>query len=83
MTAVSKHHAGSATQDDPRVRCAACGHWSSVRSSLETAIPGLASLGSAFGASAADTRLCRRHDRLTSPRDGCRSFISRSSAAID
>jgi hypothetical protein len=62
--------------------CAACGYWSSARSSLEASIPGLVSLGSAFGASAADTRVCRWHDRLTSPRDGCPSFTSRSSAAI-
>ncbi|PMS34878.1 hypothetical protein [Trinickia symbiotica] len=63
--------------------CTACRYWSSARSSLEASIPGLTSLGSAFGASAADTRVCRLHDRLTAPRDGCRSFTSRSSAAID
>ncbi len=84
MTDVSREWecGGSAMRGDALVRCAECGYWSHARSSLEVAIPGLVSLGSAFGASAADTRVCRLHDRLTSPRDGCRSFVSRSSAAI-
>ncbi len=65
----------AAPPNEACARCADCGHWSSARSSLEVDIPGLVSLGSGFGASAADTRVCRVHDRLTSPRDQCRSFV--------
>jgi hypothetical protein len=68
----------AAPLNEAGARCAECGHWSSARSSLEVDIPGLVSLGSGFGASAADTRVCRVHDRLTSPRDRCRSFVRHS-----
>ncbi len=75
--------ANAAALHDACAHCARCAHWSIARSTLEAAVPGLASLGSAFGASAADTRMCRAHDRLTSPHDRCRSFVSFSSSAID
>jgi hypothetical protein len=68
----------AAPPNEACARCADCGHWSGARSSLEVDIPGLVSLGSGFGASAADTRVCRLHDRLTSPRDQCRSFVRHS-----
>ncbi|MFM0168962.1 hypothetical protein [Paraburkholderia sediminicola] len=41
---------------------------------MEQGIPGLAVFGSAFGASVADSRLCRLHDQLVSPRDSCAQF---------
>jgi hypothetical protein len=41
---------------------------------LEQSIPGLAIFGSAFGASVADSRLCRLHDQLVSPGDACPQF---------
>ncbi|MFM0295480.1 MULTISPECIES: hypothetical protein [Paraburkholderia] len=37
-------------------------------------MPGLSVLGSAFGASVADSRLCRLHDQLVSPADACPRF---------
>jgi hypothetical protein len=48
---------------------------------LEKRIPGLASFGSAYGASLGESRLCLRHDRLTMPRDRCIAFVAR--AAVD
>lgn len=55
-------------------RCADCRHREHDRAALERAVPGLAVFGSAFGASVGVSRLCRRHDRLTSPHDHCAAF---------
>jgi hypothetical protein len=54
--------------------CAGCRHRAENRDSLEQGIPGLAVFGSAFGASVADSRLCRLHDQLVSPGDSCAQF---------
>jgi hypothetical protein len=54
--------------------CAGCRHRAENRDSLEQGIPGLAVFGSGFGASVADSRLCRLHDQLVSPRDTCAHF---------
>jgi hypothetical protein len=54
--------------------CAGCRHRAENRDSLEQGIPGLAVFGSAFGASVADSRLCRLHDQLVSPGDTCAQF---------
>ncbi|WP_413737386.1 hypothetical protein ACL2XP_04605 [Sodalis sp. RH21] len=68
MTAAADNRSGR----DARCRhCRFCRH---DRASLESEIPGLAALGSAFGASLGDSRLCGRHDRLISPGDSCRDF---------
>ncbi len=56
-------------------RCAHCRFYLRDRAGTELAIPGLAMLGSAFGASIGDSRLCRHHDRLVSPGDHCPAFI--------
>jgi len=61
--------------------CGRCRHWADDRALLEKRIPGLASFGSAYGASLGDSRLCLRHDRLTMPRDRCIAFVAR--AAVD
>ncbi|CAM2138799.1 conserved protein of unknown function [Pararobbsia alpina] len=55
-------------------RCRDCVHRASDRAGLESLIPGLSSLGSAFGASVGESRLCRIHDRLVSPDDHCGQF---------
>ncbi|WP_175149708.1 hypothetical protein [Paraburkholderia ultramafica] len=55
-------------------RCASCRHRAEDRHSLEHGIPGLAVFGSGFGASVADSRLCRLHDQLVSPGDVCAQF---------
>jgi len=62
--------------DNPALpRCENCRFCLRDRDGTEQAIPGLAMLGSAFGASIGDSRLCRRHDRLVSPNDSCPAFI--------
>ncbi|WP_281291178.1 hypothetical protein [Paraburkholderia panacisoli] len=37
-------------------------------------MPGLTAFSSGFGASVADSRLCRLHDQLVSPGDVCARF---------
>jgi len=54
--------------------CAACRHRVEHRDALEERIPGLMTFSSGFGASVADSRLCRLHDQLVSPRDCCARF---------
>ncbi|WP_342030528.1 hypothetical protein [Paraburkholderia sp. SG-MS1] len=60
-------------------RCADCRHRAEDRHSLEQSIPGLAVFSSGFGASVADSRLCRLHDQLVSPGDVCAQFEPRPS----
>jgi hypothetical protein len=55
-------------------RCASCRYRAEDRHSLEQSIAGLAVFGSGFGASVADSRLCRLHDQFVSPRDTCVRF---------
>jgi hypothetical protein len=55
-------------------RCADCRHRAEDRQSLEQSIPGLVAFSSGFGASVADSRLCRLHDQLVSPGDVCAQF---------
>ncbi|AOJ10681.1 hypothetical protein [Burkholderia mayonis] len=55
-------------------RCVQCRHRDARRGGLEQAIAGLGALGSGYGSSVADSRLCRRHDRFVSPDDGCFAF---------
>ncbi|WP_413730317.1 hypothetical protein [Sodalis sp. RH22] len=43
---------------------------------MERKVPGLSALGSAFGASLGDSRLCLHHDRLVSPDDHCAAFAA-------
>ncbi|WP_244195991.1 hypothetical protein [Paraburkholderia susongensis] len=54
--------------------CAGCRHRDENRDALERRIPGLVAFSSGFGASVGDSRLCRRHDQLVSPRDVCACF---------
>ncbi|SIT42201.1 hypothetical protein BN2475_340146 [Paraburkholderia ribeironis] len=54
--------------------CAGCRHRAGDRHALEQSLPGLAVFGSGFGASVADSRLCRLHDQLVSPGDVCAQF---------
>ncbi|HEX3378941.1 MAG TPA: hypothetical protein VHU21_03940 [Paraburkholderia sp.] len=44
------------------------------RDALEQRIAGLVTFSSGFGASVADSRLCRLHDQLVSPGDVCGRF---------
>ncbi|WP_233833346.1 hypothetical protein [Paraburkholderia sp. ZP32-5] len=60
--------------------CAACLHRVESRDALEQRIAGLTTLSSGFGASVADSRLCRLHDQLVSPGDYCARFEPRAQA---
>jgi thiamine pyrophosphate-dependent acetolactate synthase large subunit-like protein len=44
---------------------------------LERRVPGLASFGSAYGASIGASALCEVHDAWVSPGDGCSRFRAR------
>ncbi len=61
-----------------RPQCAQCAYWAENRAVLEARIAGLASFGSAYGASVGESRLCLRHDRLTQPEDRCAAFVART-----
>ncbi|WP_233804037.1 hypothetical protein [Paraburkholderia sp. HP33-1] len=54
--------------------CSGCLHRVAERNALEQRIAGLVAFSSGFGASVADSRLCRLHDQLVSPDDVCARF---------
>lgn len=58
-------------------QCVCCVHWADDPALLEARVAGLASFGSAYGASVGESRLCLRHDRLTQPVDRCAAFVDR------
>ncbi|SDD73337.1 hypothetical protein [Paraburkholderia lycopersici] len=68
--------AAEAAGEHPPVagQCMRCVHWADDLVLLEARIAGLASLGSAYGASIGANRLCLRLDRLTLPGDRCGAF---------
>jgi hypothetical protein len=70
------------TTRQPSNDCAHCRFREEDRAVLESAIPGLGSFSSGFGASVADSRLCTYQDRLTSPRDRCDAFEGRTVNAV-
>jgi hypothetical protein len=57
-----------------RGQCGACVHFRNDPAYLEAAIPGLSSLGSAYGSVRADDGICLRHDRYLSARARCADF---------
>lgn len=62
-------------REETRARCCGgCRYRSENRNSLEQDIPGLTVFSSAFGASVADSRICRLHDQLVSPDDACARY---------
>ena len=67
---------------EPSTCCAHCRYRENDRAVLESAIPGLDSFSSGFGASVADSRLCTFQDRLTSPGDWCNAFEGRSASPV-
>ncbi|WP_243047469.1 hypothetical protein [Dyella sp. RRB7] len=54
--------------------CGHCRHRLDDRRATEQRVAGLASFGSAYGASIAASRLCGVRDCWVSPQDGCASF---------
>jgi hypothetical protein len=76
--------AGKQTHDPAGARCcAACRHRVDEREALEQRIPGLAALSSGFGASVAQSRLCRLHDQLVAPGDCCARFEAGFEAGLE
>ncbi len=65
-----------AEQSSTGQRCAGCRFRLRDRAEHERAIPGLAVMGSAFGASIGQSRLCLRHDCLVLPDDSCPEYHS-------
>ncbi|QGZ64947.1 hypothetical protein [Paraburkholderia acidisoli] len=61
--------------------CTRCACWADDRALLEARIAGLASFGSAWGATVGASRLCLHHDRLTTPEDRCAAFLARDGNA--
>lgn len=55
-------------------RCAHCRHRRSDPRETERRVPGLTSLGSAYGASMGESALCEVHDCFVSPGDVCGRF---------
>jgi len=82
MNPIAPHPAATLAQPLPqtaiaRPRCASCRHACSDGAQLERAIPGLAVLGSAYGASIGNSLLCVRLDRLVGPSDSCSAYLVR------
>ena len=55
-------------------RCADCRYFVSAPALLEARLPGLPSLGSAYGAVRGDDGLCDRHQRYLRSSSGCAQF---------
>jgi hypothetical protein len=61
----------------PAARCEHCRFRRDDPWETEQRVPGLTSLGSAYGASIGASALCAVHDCFVSPRDVCASFRSK------
>jgi hypothetical protein len=55
-------------------RCADCRYFVSAPAQLEARLPGLQTLGSAYGAVRGDDGLCERHERYLRSSRGCAQF---------
>jgi hypothetical protein len=64
-----------------RARCGRCRHFCNAALDLERRMPGLASLGSAFGAVRDEDGLCRVHDRWIKVSARCADFVPARAAA--
>lgn len=67
-----------ATSVEQSARCGACRRFDNAPHSLEAAIPGLLSLGSAHSAARSEDGLCQRHHRYLSADYSCPFFENRS-----
>jgi len=63
-----------------QMECRWCGHFRDDPAFLETALPGLASLGSGYGSTRAADGLCVRHDRFAAPTGACGEFAAAAPA---
>jgi hypothetical protein len=62
-------------------RCAGCAHFEADPALVETALPGLKSLASAYSSVSAGAGLCVLHDLIVSPWKGCGDFEKRAAGA--
>jgi hypothetical protein len=56
--------------------CRDCGYFQGGAAEIEAALPGLASLSSAYAAVRADDGLCGIHDRYVAGSSGCAQFAA-------
>jgi hypothetical protein len=68
---------GGVSMREVIAHCEHCRHRLDDRRATEQRVAGLASLGSAYGASIATSRLCGVHDCWVSPQDGCSRFAEK------
>jgi hypothetical protein len=54
--------------------CANCRHFVGAPREVEALLPGMRTLGSAYGAVRATDGICRLHDRYLSPSSHCSGF---------
>jgi hypothetical protein len=60
--------------------CLGCSHFMHEPQKLERALPGLASLSSAYAAVRADDGLCSVHDRYVAASSRCASYVAAAAA---
>jgi len=63
--------------DESLARCSGCAHFSSAAAGIETALPGLGSLSSAYASVRWGDGLCAAHDRYVSKDSGCDRRLAR------
>jgi hypothetical protein len=66
-----------------RRTCLSCLHFNDAASDIEAALPGLASLSSAYAAVRSSDGLCGVHDRYVASRSVCDRHITRLTAASE
>jgi len=59
-------------------RCGACGHFNNAGATLESAFPGMTTMGSGFASARASDGICTLHDVYLSDRAGCDRFEARA-----
>ncbi len=62
---------------DPAGRCAGCAHFEADPAMVESALPGMTVLASAYSSVSAGVGLCMLHDLVVSPWKGCGDFEER------
>jgi hypothetical protein len=66
-----------------RRTCLYCVHFNHAAADIEAALPGLASLSSAYAAVRSNDGLCSVHDRYVASGSGCDRHIARLIAAAE
>ncbi len=61
------------------IACAACGHFSNDPAGLESELPALRALSSAYAAVRSSDGLCAIHERYVAASSGCSSYAASTS----